>query len=188
MINVFDIFCEWFLVFIWLDYNWVILQLVVKIGVVVIDIKKMMIWGNYLVIQYFDLFYVEVVGKNVVEVVNDQVWIEDEFILMVVKCGVVIIDVCGVLLVVLVVLVIIDVVWDWLLGMLVDDWVLMVVVFDGFYGVLEGLIFLFLVIIKGGNWMIVSGLEIDEFFCGWIDKLIVELVDECSVVIEIGLI
>lgn len=59
---------------------------------------------------------------------------------------------------------------------------------DGSYGVPEGLISSFPVTTKGGNWTIVSGLEIDEFSRGRIDKSTAELADERSAVTELGLI
>lgn len=75
-----------------------------------------------------------------------------------------------------------------MLGTPADDWVSMAVVSDGSYGVPEGLISSFPVTTKGGNWTIVSGLEIDEFSRGRIDKSTAELADERSAVTELGLI
>ena len=54
----------------------------------------------------------------------------------------------------------------------------MAVVSDGSYGVPEGLISSFPVTTKGGNWSIVTGLEIDDFSRGRIDKSTAELADE----------
>lgn len=55
----------------------------------------MTIWGNHSATQYPDLFHAEVAGKNAAEVVNDQAWIEDEFIPTVAKRGAAIIDARG---------------------------------------------------------------------------------------------
>ena len=66
-----------------------------KTGAKVTDIKKMTIWGNHSATQYPDIFHAEVGGKNAAEVVNDQDWIENDFIPTVAKRGAAIIDARG---------------------------------------------------------------------------------------------
>ena len=61
----------------------------------VTDIKKMTIWGNHSATQYPDVFHAEIGGKNAAEVVNDQAWIENDFIPTVAKRGAAIIDARG---------------------------------------------------------------------------------------------
>lgn len=102
------------------------------------------------------------------------------FILCVVKCGVEIIDVCGLLLVVFVVSVMIDYVCDWVCG--IEDWMLVGVVLCGEYGVLEGFVCLFLVEVVNGEWCVVEGLDVDDWVWVWIDVFVVEFVEECEVV------
>src|SRR5687768_10038850 len=63
-----------------LDHNRAVAQLAQKAGAPVTDIKKMTIWGNHSNTQYPDVFHAEVAGKNAAEVVNDQKWIENDFI------------------------------------------------------------------------------------------------------------
>ncbi|MFZ0833756.1 MAG: malate dehydrogenase, partial [Mycobacterium sp.] len=70
-----------------LDHNRAISQLAKKAGVAVTDIKKMTIWGNHSTTQYPDVFHAEIGGKNAAEVVNDQNWIENDFIPTVAKRG-----------------------------------------------------------------------------------------------------
>lgn len=89
--------------------------------------------------------------------VNDQAWIEDEFIPTVAKRGAAIIDARGASSAASAASATIDAARDWLLGTPADDWVSMAVVSDGSYGVPEGLISSFPVTTKGGNWTIVSG-------------------------------
>lgn len=91
--------------------------------------------------------------------VNDQAWIEDEFIPTVAKRGAAIIDARGASSAASAASATIDAARDWLLGTPADDWVSMAVVSDGSYGVPEGLISSFPVTTKGGNWTIVSGLR-----------------------------
>ena len=63
-----------------LDHNRAIAQLSKKTGAAVAEIKKVTIWGNHSTTQYPDIFQAEVKGQNAAEVVNDQNWIENEFI------------------------------------------------------------------------------------------------------------
>ncbi|MGA9356709.1 MAG: malate dehydrogenase, partial [Mycobacterium sp.] len=70
-----------------LDHNRAISQLAAKTGAKVTDVKKMTIWGNHSATQYPDVFHAEIGGKNAAEVVNDQAWIENDFIPTVAKRG-----------------------------------------------------------------------------------------------------
>ncbi len=171
-----------------LDHNRAISQLAKKTGAAVTDIKKVTIWGNHSATQYPDIFHAEVGGKNAVEVVNDQDWIENDFIPTVAKRGAAIIDARGASSAASAASATIDAARSWLLGSPDGDWVSMAVFSDGSYGVPEGIVSSFPVTTKGGNWKIVQGLEIDEFSRGRIDKTTAELVDERSAVTELKLI
>lgn len=171
-----------------LDHNRAISQLAAKTGAAVTDIKKMTIWGNHSATQYPDLFHAEIGGKNAAEVVNDQAWVEDNFIPTVAKRGAAIIDARGSSSAASAASATIDAARDWLLGTPEHDWVSMAVVSDGSYGVPSGLISSFPVTTKGGDWAIVGGLDIDEFSRGRIDASTAELADERNAVTELGLI
>jgi malate dehydrogenase len=171
-----------------LDHNRAISQLAKKTGAAVTDIKKITIWGNHSATQYPDIFHAEVGGKNAAEVVNDQAWIENDFIPTVAKRGAAIIDARGASSAASAASATTDAARDWLLGSPKDDWVSMAVLSDGSYGVPEGLISSFPVTTKDGNWSIVQGLEIDEFSRGRIDKSTAELADERKAVTDLGLI
>jgi malate dehydrogenase len=171
-----------------LDHNRAISQLAKKTGAAVTDIKKMTIWGNHSATQYPDIFHAEVRGKNAAEVVNDQAWIEDDFIPTVAKRGAAIIDARGASSAASAASATTNAARDWLLGSAKGDWVSMAVLSDGSYGVPEGLISSFPVTTKDGNWTIVQGLEIDDFSRARIDKSTAELADERKAVTELGLI
>jgi malate dehydrogenase len=188
MTNAPDIPRERFSALTRLDHNRAISQLARKTGAEVTDIKKMTIWGNHSATQYPDVFHAEVGGKNAAEVVNDQAWIENDFIPTVAKRGAAIIDARGASSAASAASATIDAAREWLLGTPVGDWVSMAVISDGSYGVPEGLISSFPVTTKDGNWKIVQGLKIDEFSRGRIDKSTAELADERSAVTELGLI
>lgn len=188
MTNAPDIPRERFSALTRLDHNRAISQLAAKTGAAVTDIKRMTIWGNHSATQYPDLFHAEVGGKNAAAIVNDQAWIEDYFIPTVAKRGAAIIDARGASSAASAASATIDAARDWLVGTPDGDWVSMAVVSDGSYGVPEGLISSFPVTTMDGNWTIVSGLEIDIFSRGCIDKSTAELVDERNAVTELGLI
>ena len=171
-----------------LDHNRAISQLAHKTGAKVTDIKKMTIWGNHSATQYPDVFHAEVGGKNAAEVVNDQNWIENDFIPTVAKRGAAIIDARGASSAASAASATVDAARSWLLGSPDGDWVSMAVFSDGSYGVPEGIVSSFPVTTKDGNWSIVQGLEIDEFSRGRIDKTTAELVDERAAVTELKLI
>ncbi|WAJ44002.1 malate dehydrogenase [Mycobacterium sp. Aquia_216] len=171
-----------------LDHNRAISQLAKKTGAAVTHIKKVTIWGNHSATQYPDIFHAEVGGKNAAEVVNDQNWIENDFIPTVAKRGAAIIDARGASSAASAASATVDAARSWLLGSPDGDWVSMAVFSDGSYGVPEGIVSSFPVTTKDGNWSIVQGLEIDEFSRGRIDKTTAELVDERAAVTELKLI
>jgi malate dehydrogenase len=171
-----------------LDHNRAISQLAKKTGAAVTDIKKVTIWGNHSATQYPDIFHAEIGGKNAAEVVNDQAWIENDFIPTVAKRGAAIIDARGASSAASAASATVDAARSWLLGSPEGDWVSMAVVSDGSYGVPEGLVSSFPVTTKDGNWSIVQGLEIDKFSRGRIDKSTAELAEERDAVTELKLI
>lgn len=188
MSNAPDIPRERFTALTRLDHNRAISQLARKTGAKVTDIKKMTIWGNHSATQYPDLFNAQVAGRNAAEVVNDQGWIENDFIPTVAKRGAAIIDARGASSAASAASATVDAARDWLLGTPKDDWVSMAVVSDGSYGVPEGLISSFPVTTENGNWKIVQGLEINDFSRARIDKTTGELADERKAVTDLGLI
>jgi malate dehydrogenase len=121
-------------------------------------------------------------------VVNDQSWIENDFIPTVAKRGAAIIDARGASSAASAASATVDAARDWLLGTPAGNWASMAVVSDGSYGVPEGLISSFPVTTKGGDWSIVQGLEIDKFSRARIDKSTAELAEERDAVTELKLI
>ena len=78
-----------------LDHNRAKTQLAKKSGVTVNDITNLTIWGNHSATQYPDIFHAKINGQNAAEVVNDQAWLEDDFIPTVAKRGAAIIEARG---------------------------------------------------------------------------------------------
>jgi malate dehydrogenase len=188
MTNAPDIPQERFTALTRLDHNRAIAQLARKSGAAVTDIKKMTIWGNHSATQYPDIFHAEVAGKNAAEVVDDQGWLENDFIPTVAKRGAAIIEARGSSSAASAASATIDAAHDWLLGSAEGDWVSMAVRSDGSYDVPEGLVSSFPVTTKNGDWEIVQGLEINDFSRGKIDASTKELAEERDAVKELGLI
>ena len=171
-----------------LDHNRAMAQVAAKTGTTVNDITKMTIWGNHSATQYPDLFHAEVQGKVAAEVIDDQAWLEGEFIPTVQQRGAAIIEARGLSSAASAANAAIDHVHDWVLGTPEGDWVSMAIPSDGSYGVPEGLISSFPVTCTDGRYEIVSGLDIDDFSRTRIDASAAELAEERDTVAELGLI
>ncbi|MCP9950708.1 malate dehydrogenase [Actinomadura madurae] len=171
-----------------LDHNRALAQLSKKAGVSVADIRKLTIWGNHSATQYPDIFHAEIAGKNAAETVNDQAWLENDFIPTVAKRGAAIIEARGASSAASAASAAIDHVHTWVNGTADNDWTSMAVVSDGSYGVPEGLISSFPVTTKDGDWEIVQGLEINDFSRARIDASVNELSEERDAVRKLGLI
>jgi len=172
-----------------LDHNRAISQLASKVGCAVSDITNMTIWGNHSATQYPDLFNAKVSGQKAAGVVDDQSWIEDDFIPTVAKRGAAIIDARGASSAASAANAAIDQVRDWVAGTPEGDWVSMAVPTEGNpYGVEEGIISSFACTCSGGQWTIVDGLEVGEFSQGRIDATVKELAEERDAVSELGLL
>ncbi|KOX17254.1 malate dehydrogenase [Saccharothrix sp. NRRL B-16348] len=183
-----DVPAERFTAMTRLDHNRALSQLAKKLGVSVTDIKKLTIWGNHSATQYPDLFHAEVNGQVAAEAVNDQAWLENEFIPTVAKRGAAIIEARGASSAASAANAAIDHVHDWVNGTAEGDWVSMAIPSDGSYGVPEGLISSFPVTVTDGKYSIVQGLEIDDFSRARIDASVAELVEERDAVKALGLI
>ncbi|GAA2062656.1 malate dehydrogenase [Catenulispora yoronensis] len=171
-----------------LDHNRALGQLALKTGVPVADITNVTIWGNHSATQYPDVFHAKIAGKNAAEVLDDQAWIENDFIPTVAKRGAAIIEARGFSSAASAANAALDHVYTWVNGTAAGDWTSMGVVSDGSYGVPEGLVSSFPVTTKDGEWEIVQGLDIDAFSRGRIDASVAELAEERDAVRELGLI
>jgi len=186
MNNAPDIPRERFTSMMRLDHNRAIAQLAAKVAAPVTDITQMGVWGNHSPTMYPDLFHAEVGGRLAAGVVDDQAWIENDFLPNVGKRGAAIIEARGSSSAASAASAAIDHVNDWVTG--TADWVSMGVPSDGSYGIPEGLICGFPCVCTDGKWEIVGGIELDEFSRGKIDASVKELTDERDMVKEQGLI
>ena len=171
-----------------LDHNRAKSQLAKKAGVTVNDITRLTIWGNHSATQYPDVFHAQINGRNAAEVVNDQAWLEDDFIPTVSKRGAAIIEARGASSAASAANAALDHVHSWVNGTPEGDWVSAAIASDGSYGVPEGLISSFPVTSTGGEWEIVQGLDINDFSRARIGASVHELEEEREAVRSLGLI
>jgi malate dehydrogenase len=188
MTNAPDIPRERFTALTRLDHNRALAQLAQKAGTSVNDVTHMTIWGNHSATQYPDIFHAEVGGKNAAELVNDQAWLENDFIPTVQKRGAAIIEARGASSAASAASATVDHARDWLRGTKDGDWVSMAVPSDGSYDVPEGIMSSFPVTTKDGSIEIVQGLEINDFSRRLIDASAAELTDEREAVRKLGLL
>ncbi|MBA2445252.1 MAG: malate dehydrogenase, partial [Nocardioidaceae bacterium] len=138
--------------------------------------------------QYPDITHAEVGGKNAAELVNDQAWLENDFMPTVQKRGAAIIEARGASSAASAASATVDAARDWLNGTPSEDWTSMAVVSDGSYHIPEGLVSSFPVTTSNGDWEIVQGLDIDDFSRRYIDASARELAEERDAVQALGLI
>ena len=171
-----------------LDHNRALSQVARRLGVPLSEVRRMTIWGNHSATQYPDLFHCEVGAQTAAAAIDDQAWLEGEFIPTVQQRGAAIIEARGASSAASAANAAIDHVHDWVTGTPDGDWVSMGVPSDGIYGVPEGLLCGFPVTCADGNYEIVQGLEIDDFSRARIDASVAELVSERDMVRGLGLI
>jgi malate dehydrogenase len=188
-----DIPRERFTAMLRLDHNRAIAQLAAKVAAPVTDITQMGVWGNHSPTMYPDLFHAQIrgtddrAGGQAAAVVDDQAWIENEFLPNVGRRGAAIIEARGASSAASAANAAIDHVHDWVAGT-DGGWVSMGVPSDGSYGIPEGLICGFPCTCAGGDYTIVPDLDLDEFSRARIDASVAELISERDTVTEQGLI
>jgi malate dehydrogenase len=188
MSNASDVPSQRFTAMTRLDHNRAVAQLAQKAGCLVSDITNMGVWGNHSPTMYPDLFNAMVNGRAAAEVVDDQDWIENDFIPTVGKRGAAIIEARGASSAASAANAAIDHVHDWMLGTPEGDWVSMAVPSDGSYGVESGLISSFPCRCSEGSWEIVQGLELNDFSRSRLELTVNELKEERDAVKQLGLI
>ena len=171
-----------------LDHNRAIAQLAQKTGASVNNIRRMTIWGNHSATQYPDLFHAEVNGQNAARTVNDQQWLENDFIPTVQQRGAAIIEARGASSAASAASAAVDHMRNWALGTEEGDWVSMAIPSTGDYGAPEGIITSFPCTASNGQYEVVTGLEIDDFSREKIEASWAELVEERDAVAGMGLL
>jgi malate dehydrogenase len=159
-----------------LDHNRAVAQLAKKAGCALTDISDMAVWGNHSPTMYPDLFNAKVKDEIAAEVVNDQEWLENDFLPTVGKRGAAIIDARGASSAASAASAAIDHMRDWVRGS--DGWVSMAIPSKGDYDIEEGVICSFPVTCSGGEYEVVQGLELNDFSREKIQASVDELKEE----------
>jgi malate dehydrogenase len=188
MANAGDIPAERFTAMMRLDHNRAKAQLAAKAGVGVGQVTNMTVWGNHSATQYPDVFHAKIGGADAAGVIDDQAWVETELIPVVQKRGAAIIAARGASSAASAANAAVDHIHDWMHGTPAGDWVSMAIPSDGSYGVPEGIIAGFPVTCSGGDYTVVTGLDLDDFSRGRIDASAAELMDERAAVDRLGLL
>lgn len=147
-----------------LDHNRAVAQLAIKTGADSTEIKRMAIWGNHSSTMYPDITNATVRGQAATSLVQ-RPWVVDEFIPVVQNRGAAIIAARKLSSAASAASASVDHMRDWALGSN-GDWVSMAVpsdLYDGAYGVPNGVIFSYPMICSNGNYELVRNLDLDAF-------------------------
>jgi malate dehydrogenase len=180
-----------------LDQNRAQAQLACKAGVEVDAVKNTLIWGNHSATQVPDYYHATIGGyswrtssqlptASAAEVIDDEEWLQGEFITSVQKRGAAIIAARGLSSAASAANALLDHVRDLRRPTPEGEWRSVCVCSDGSYGIEEGLIFSFPVRADGlGGWEIVQGLELNAFLSEKIADTHKELCGERDMVADL---
>jgi len=168
-----------------LDHNRAQAQIAGRLGVSNSSVKNVTIWGNHSSTQYPDVNHAVVNGNPVVPAVNDDHWINGDFISTVQKRGAAVIAARKLSSAMSAAKAICDHIRDWHYGTPEGSWVSMAVYSNGEYAVPQGLIYSFPVqIAKDGTYKIVDGLSINTASRERMDATAKELNEEKEMAFE----
>ena len=165
-----------------LDHNRALAQIATKTGLHTSDLRKMTVWGNHSVTQYPDVFSLEGPNGLVWPTINDQSWLETDFIPTVAKRGAAIIEARGFSSAASAANAAIEHMRDWVLGTPSGSWTTMGIPSNGEYGIAEGVVYGYPVTCSNGTYQIVQGIQISDFSQARMDASYNELAEERSAV------
>lgn len=161
-----------------LDENRAKSQLANKAGVHVSEVSNLAIWGNHSATQYPDFFNAKIQGKPVTSVIQDQAWLEGDFIKTVQQRGAEIIKARGLSSAASAANAVVDTVRSLVTPTASGDCTSVAVCSDGSYGVEKGIISSFPIRTDGKNWEIIQGVPVNDFSRAKINATVAELVEE----------
>ncbi len=161
-----------------LDQNRAMTQLAQKSGRPVPSVKNMNIWGNHSATQYPDFFNATIDGESATKVIDDENWLQGEFIETVQKRGAAVIKARGASSAASAANAAIESIKSIIAPTAQGDSFSAAVCSDGSYGIEEGLICSFPLTSDGTTWKVVQGIEHNEFGQERIDKTVAELKNE----------
>ncbi|XP_053661603.1 malate dehydrogenase, cytoplasmic [Anopheles marshallii] len=165
-----------------LDQNRAQAQIAGRLGVRIMKVKNVIIWGNHSATQVPDArnASVEVNGtvKTVPEAVADDEFLKQQFLETVQKRGAAVIAARKMSSAMSAAKAASDHMRDWFAGTRDGEYVSMGVISDGSYGAPKDIVFSFPVQIQNRQWKIVQGLSVDEFTRSKLDVTAKELLEE----------
>ena len=168
-----------------LDHNRAVNQLAKKSGSDVNAVERVTIWGNHSATQYPDYHHALINGDPATSVIDDETWLQEEFISRVQKRGAEVIEARGKSSAASAASAICDHVRTFHFGTPENDWTSAAVVSDGSYGITEGLLTSFPIKARPDGWEIVQDLEINDFSRGKIASSVEELERERDIVADL---
>ena len=147
-----------------LDENRAKIQLAQKAGVAVSDVTNLTIWGNHSATQYPDFTNTKILGKPAQAVIDDDEWLQGDFIKTVQQRGSAIIKARGASSAASAANAALDTIMRITTPTAEGDWFSTAIPSDGSYGIPEGLIFSY-PLRSSGNGVpeVVQGIELNEF-------------------------
>jgi malate dehydrogenase len=145
-----------------LDHNRALSQVAEKCGVLVTDVKNVIIWGNHSGTQYPDIHHAKVKDQDALALVGHD-WFENTFIPTVQQRGATVIKARGQSSAASAANAAVDQMKAWVLGTEQGKWVSMGIYSDGSYGIEPGLMYSYPVTVADGKISIVQGLHINDF-------------------------
>ncbi|MCC7080073.1 MAG: malate dehydrogenase [Burkholderiales bacterium] len=161
-----------------LDHNRALTQIAQRVGTPVASVRKMTVWGNHSATQYPDLYSAEADGRKVAALINDQAWIEKQFIPTIQQRGAAIIQARGLSSAASAANAAMDHVRDWVSGTRAGDWVSMGIPSEGSYGIPEGVIYGYPVTCRNGAYEIVKDIDVSDFSRARMQATLTELQEE----------
>lgn len=163
-----------------LDQNRGSAQLAMKAGVPIDAVKNVVIWGNHSSTQFPDASHATINGAPVEKAVNDDAWLQENFVPTVQKRGAAVIAARKLSSAMSAAKAACDHVKAWWNGTKPGEMVSMGVFSDGSYSTPEGIMYSFPVTIDKATkkWKVVTGLEISEFARRKMDASAKELCEE----------
>jgi malate dehydrogenase len=171
-----------------LDENRARAQLAIKAGASVVDVKNMNIWGNHSSTQYPDFYNATIHDRPVLSVINDEDWLQKNFVEIIQKRGAEVIKARGSSSAASAANAIIGSIHNIVFDTVGMESYSMCICSEGQYGVDEGLIFSYPCRTENGELVVVENLEHNDFAKKKLLITLDELRHERDAVKELGLI
>ena len=169
-----------------LDENRAKTQLAQKAGVDVTAVTNMTIWGNHSATQYPDFYNAKINDQPATEVIDDESWLQGDFIKTVQQRGAAIIKARGASSAASAANAVVDTVASLVNPTPASEWNSVAVCSDGSYDTAKGLMSSFPIRADGeGGWKIVQGAPVNDFSREKINASVEELKQEREMVSEL---